>query len=62
MPQLFRKFMLSLNFSEWAIYISGLQYIASLLNIDCLMIGLRYGFHPRLTDVISQMSEVQASE
>ena len=26
------------------------------------MVGLRYGFHPRVTDVISRTSEVKASE
>ena len=31
-------------------------------NIDYLMVGLRYGFYPRVTDVISRTSEVRASE
>ena len=34
----------------------------SLINIDYLMVGLRYGFHPRVTDVISRTSKVRASE
>ena len=29
---------------------------------DYLMVGLRYGFYPRVTDVISQTSEIRASE
>ena len=32
------------------------------IYIDYLMVGLRYGFYPRVTDVISQTSEVRASE
>ena len=32
------------------------------INIDYLMVGLRYGFYPRVTDVISRTSEVRASE
>ena len=32
------------------------------INIDYLMVGLRYGFCPRVTDVISQTSEVRASD
>ena len=32
------------------------------IHIDYLMVGLRYGFYPRVTDVISQTSEVRASE
>ena len=35
---------------------------AGLIYIDYLMVGLRYGFYPRVTDVISQTSEVRASE
>ena len=33
-----------------------------IINIDYLMVGLRYGFYPRVTDVISRTSEVRASE
>ena len=29
---------------------------------DYLLVGLRYGFYPHVTDVISQTSEVRASE
>ena len=32
------------------------------IYIDYLMVGLRYGFYPRVTDVISRTSEVRASE
>ena len=32
------------------------------IYIDYLMVGLRYGLYPRMTDVISRTSEVRASE
>ena len=32
------------------------------IHIDYLMVGLRYGFYPRVTDVVSRTSEVRASE
>ena len=32
------------------------------IYIDYLMVGLRYGFYPRVTDVILRTSEVRASE
>ena len=43
----------------------GIRIVSHLgknINIDYLMVGLRYGFYPRVTDVISRTSEVRASE
>ena len=33
-----------------------------MINIDYLMVGLRYGFYAQVTDVISGNHEVQARE
>ena len=32
------------------------------IYIDNLMVGLRYGLYPRVTDVITRRNEVRASE
>ena len=36
--------------------------VSPIADIDYLMVGLRYGFYPRVTGVISRTSEVRASE
>ena len=38
------------------------EYNMKIIYIDYLMVGLRYGLYPRMTDVISRTSEVRASE
>ena len=47
---------------QTALFTQRNKAAAGLIYIDYLMVGLRYGFYPRVTDVISQTSEVRASE